>query len=67
MYDEDIGSDDVVGEGTCTLGDLCKDGSNEATFEINFKGKSAGTVRFETTWVNFHAAKEAFRLEEEDR
>ena len=69
VSDEDFGADDVVGEGTCTLADLCVEPGTDASFPISFEGKESGTVRFVTTWVNFHTAKnseeERLRQEEE--
>lgn len=58
VSDEDIGSDDVVGEGTCTLADLCKQRGVDSHFNISFKGKSAGTVHFKTVWTDFNAARQ---------
>jgi len=63
VLEEDNFSNDVVGEGTCTLADLCQ-ASTDQSYEISFEGKSAGTIRLATTFVNFHDAKaeEAERL-----
>ena len=52
VYDEDPGSDDVVGEATCSLADLCKEIGSEQTFEIKYDDKAAGTVKFMTTWFD---------------
>ena len=66
VSDEDWGSDDIVGEGTCTLADLCQD-STDSNYPINFKGEDAGTIRLTSRFVNFHAAKAALAEQENER
>lgn len=73
VSDEDYGSDDVVGEGTCTLADLCANGGQDGNFDIKHKGSGAGTVHFTTSFVDFQSAKaevaasaEAERLRQEE-
>ncbi len=75
VSDEDYGSDDIVGEGKCTLADLCANGGMDGNFDILHKGSGAGTVHFTTSFVDFQAAKaeyaaseeaERLRLEEEE-
>ena len=69
VSDEDWGADDVVGAGTCTLADLCVEPGTDVSLPIKYEGGDSGTVRFVTTWVNFHTAKnseeERLRQEEE--
>lgn len=73
VSEEDIGTDDVVGEGTCTLADLCQGTGVDSHFNIFYNGKSAGTVHFTTVWTDFNWARqemaesERLRLEEEAR
>ena len=64
VLEEDPIGNDVVGEGTITLADLCKEVRTDQSYKINFEGKPAGTIRLFTTFVNFHDAKaeEAERL-----
>ncbi len=57
VSDEDFGSDDVVGEGKCTLADLCANGGQDGNFDILHKGSGAGTVHFTTSFVDFASAK----------
>ena len=57
VSEEDNFSNDIVGEGTCTLGDLCQENDTDQSYEIQFEGSSAGTIKLATTFVNFHAAK----------
>ena len=57
VSDEDFGTDDIVGEATITLGDLCVESGTDQSWPISFKGESAGTVRIASSFVDFHAAK----------
>ena len=68
VLEEDTFSNDIVGEGSCKIGDLCKN-EEALTLEIQFEGAKAGTVTFSTTFINFADAKESERLrkEEEER
>jgi Ca2+-dependent lipid-binding protein len=34
ILDEDVGSDDIVGEGTCTLADLCNEDGTDEFYDI---------------------------------
>ena len=63
VYDEDTFSNDFVGMGTCELADLCQDGGTNENYPIAFEGQSAGTIRFETSWVNFKVAKALYQHE----
>ena len=67
VSDEDWGTDDIVGEGTIRLADLCKEGGTDQSWPINYKGEDAGTVRLASTWVDFHAAKRILAEEEAER
>ncbi len=50
MFDEDTGSDDIVGEGTCTLAELCAKGGFDGNLDIKHKDSVAGTVHFVTSF-----------------
>ena len=67
VLEEDNFSNDVVGDGTCSIQDLCQDNGSDANYPISFEGSSAGTVRLSSTWVNFQAAKQRLQQEEEER
>lgn len=72
VSDEDYGADDIVGEGTCSLADLCQEGGSDCSYEIKHNGSGAGTVHFITSWVDFSKAKaemdsDRLRQEEEER
>lgn len=67
VSDEDFGTDDIVGEATITLADLCNENGTDQSYPINFKGEDAGTVRIASTFVDFHAAKRILADEEAER
>ena len=67
VSDEDWGTDDIVGEGTISLADLCKEGGTDQSWPIAFKGEDAGTVRIASTFVDFNAAKRILEDEEQER
>ena len=50
VFDEDTGSDDIVGEGTCTLAELCAKGGFDGNLDIKHKDSVAGTVHFVTSF-----------------
>ncbi len=52
MCDEDPGSDDIVGEGTCTLAELSAKGGFDGNFDIKHKNSVSGTVHFITSFVD---------------
>ena len=57
-------SSTLIGEGpTFSISNICLD-NRTMTFnsDLTFEGKSAGTFKYETTWMNFCAAKD--RVEE---
>jgi Ca2+-dependent lipid-binding protein len=41
-YDDDMGNDDLIGEGTCSVRDVC--GGEERAIPIEYKGKKAGEI-----------------------
>ena len=43
-YDDDMGNDDLIGEGTCTVRDVCGGGGGERGIGIEFKGKKVGEI-----------------------
>lgn len=52
VYDEDVTCNDLVGEGATSISDFCED-SGRFSYPLNYNGSSAGTIRFETSYVNF--------------
>ena len=50
VFDEDVGSDDVVGVATIKLSALCVNNGIDEWFQIAHKGKSAGSVHFKSVW-----------------
>ena len=63
VFDDDFGKDDKVGEATVSVAEFCVGNGVNKDFTILHKNKSSGTVRFETEWVDFDAA----RASEEER
>ncbi len=57
VSDEDTGSDDIVGEGKCTLAELCAKGGFDGNFDIKHKDSVAGTVHFITSFGDKDSAK----------
>ena len=52
VSDEDTGTDDIVGEGTCTLAELCAKDGFDGNFDIKHKDSVAGTVHFISSFVD---------------
>ena len=50
VYDEDVGSDDVVGVATIKLSALCVNNGIDEWFQVAHKGKSAGQVHLKSVW-----------------
>ena len=48
--DEDVASDDFIGEGNAKLSSFTLAGGIDEWFEIYFKGKSAGKIHFRCEW-----------------
>ena len=57
VLDEDVTTNDLVGEGTISISDFCEE-SGRFSYPLTYSGNSAGTIRFETSYVNFKASKE---------
>lgn len=50
-YDEDPGSDDLIGESTLKISSLTTNGGIDEWFDIAFKGKKSGAIRLKGTWT----------------
>jgi len=50
VYDEDTGSDDIVGESTVKLSAFCIQGGIDDWFQIAYKGKQSGQVHLKGVW-----------------
>jgi hypothetical protein len=51
VKDEDIGSDDIVGQSTFKVSALCINNGIDEWFEIQHQGKSAGRVHLRSHWT----------------
>ena len=50
-YDEDPGSDDLIGEATIKLSALCVNGGLDEWFQIAYRGKSSGQVHLKAQFT----------------
>lgn len=50
VFDEDKGRDEKVGDGGCKISTFCAEPEMDMWMEIEYKGKSAGKVRFTSRW-----------------
>ena len=50
VFDEDVGSDDKVGEASIKLSSVCIGNGIDEWFTIQHKGKSAGQVHLKSVW-----------------
>lgn len=56
VFDEDHGKDEKVGDGGCKISTFCAQEKMDMWMEIEYKGKSAGKVRFSSRWEPAEAA-----------
>ncbi len=50
VFDEDRGKDEKVGDGGCKISTFCAQAEMDLWMEIDYKGKSAGKIRFKSRW-----------------
>ena len=50
VYDEDPGSDDIIGEATMKLSALCVNGGIDEWFQIAYRGKSSGQLHLKAVF-----------------
>ena len=50
VYDEDVGSDDLVGEATVKLSAFCINNGIDDWFQIAYKGKQSGQIHLKAVW-----------------
>jgi len=50
VFDEDRGKDEKVGDGGCKISTFCAQPEMDLWMEIDYKGKSAGKIRFKSRW-----------------
>ena len=50
VFDEDVGSDDKIGEATFKLSALCVGNGMDEWFQIAYRGKQAGQVHLKSVW-----------------
>ena len=55
VYAEGIFSNELVGTGSFQVADFCHEG--EISYTLSHEEEEAGTIRFQTSWINFHGAK----------
>lgn len=64
--DENIFSNDLIGEGTFTVGELCNNGSTKFytnSLDLMFKGASAGKLIFEVWNIEYYCPRTNMLLE----
>ena len=59
VFREGVFANDSVGAGSFEIADFCHEG--EISYSISHEGEQAGTIRFLTSWVSFHAAKDRLK------
>jgi Ca2+-dependent lipid-binding protein len=50
VYDEDVGSDDIIGEIQFKLAALCIGNGMDEWFAIAYRGKAAGQIHLKSVW-----------------
>ena len=50
LFDEDHGKDEKIGDGGCKISTFCAEPEMDMWMDIEYKGKKAGKVRFESKW-----------------
>lgn len=50
VFDEDVGSDDMIGNATIKLSALCVGNGIDEWFNVAYKGKAAGQVHMKSVW-----------------
>ena len=63
IWSERMFGNESVGTGSFEIADFCHEG--EISYSISHEEEQAGTIRFETNWISFHAAKDRLRRMEE--
>jgi hypothetical protein len=56
VFDQDVGSSDIIGQATIKLSSLCIGTGMDDWFEIQYKGKKAGSVHLKSEWQPSGAA-----------
>ena len=59
VWDEDVGSDDIVGSAVIKLSSFCAGNGVDEWFEIQHKGKKSGVVHITSQWTPAGGAKAA--------
>ena len=57
VRDKDKFKVDIVGDGSCMLGEWCNQPNRNSDYPISHKGKAAGTVNITTNWTDFRPAR----------
>ena len=52
VFDEDVTSDEVVGQSIMKLSTFCIEGGLDEWYEIMWQGRSAGHVRIKSKWTS---------------
>ena len=54
LWDDDVGKDESIGQGSTKLAALVLDGGINEWFDIQYKGKPAGKIHLQTEWHPKH-------------
>ena len=65
IFSERMFGNESVGTGSFEIADFCHEG--EISYDITYEEEQAGTIRFETSWISFHAAKDRLKRMEESK